>query len=307
MKKLSRIFAPSRTRSEESLVPTIWAATLPYLSVSAMSPHQSSDALSGKPPISAVILTRNEQAHIAAVLENLADLADQLIVIDMHSEDETVRIANRYTSHVYSHPLITGFNAARNLGHEHALHEWILVVDADERLPDTLREKLREVVNSDLGDYVAIQRLNFVLGHPLRHGDYAKDWQTRFYKKHFASPWPESVHQEPQFHGRKLSLPDEPAFTIQHYTSPTIDALLSRLQRYTRQDALILQNIDYRFSALKLLGQPTWSFFRAYILKQGFRDGIPGLIYAVYYAFYFFLVRARFWENARSEKLSQQK
>ena len=106
------------------------------------------------------------------MLENISDLADEMIVVDMQSEDKTVDIVRRYTSTVYSHPVIAGFNAARRFGHEHATHEWLLVIDADERLPDTLKAKLREVVEKDLGDYVAIQRRNFVLGYPLRHGDH---------------------------------------------------------------------------------------------------------------------------------------
>lgn len=107
-----------------------------------------------------VILTRSEEAHIAGVLENISDLADELIVVDMQSEDETVQIASRYTSQVYSHPIIRGFISARNLGQDHASHEWIPVVDADERLPEKHRSKLREIVEKDIADYVAI------LDHP---------------------------------------------------------------------------------------------------------------------------------------------
>jgi len=253
----------------------------------------------GKAPISAVILTRNEEANIAGALENLSDLADELIVVDMQSEDKTVQIAKRYTSRVYSHRVIRGFNAARNLGHEHASHDWILVLDADERLPEKLKSKLRDVVERDLADYVVFQRLSFALGRALRHGDHREDWQERFYKKQYSTPWPESVHLGPRHGGRKLTLPDEADFTMLHYTCPTIDSLVSRLQRYTPQDAIELQEIGYVFSPFKLLAKPALYLIRSYLWKQGFRDGVPGLIFAVFYAYYFFLARARVWENTR--------
>jgi glycosyltransferase involved in cell wall biosynthesis len=260
------------------------------------------DLLAGSPrkaPVSAIILTRNEESNIAAVLENIFDLADELIVVDMQSEDKTVEIARRYTSHIYSHPLIPGFDAARNLGLDHASHEWILIIDADERLPERLQSKLREVVEKDLADYVSIQRCNFILGCPLRHGDNRHDWHIRLHKKTSATPWPESVHIEPRFHGRKLALPDNPDFTVLHYAVPTIASMLSRLQRYTPQEAIALQRAGHIFSPLKLVGAPAWLFLRSYVLKGGFRDGIPGLIYAAHSAYYAFLARACVWEAAR--------
>lgn len=253
-------------------------------------------------PISAVILTRNEESHIAALLENISDLAAESIVVDMESADQTVAIAGRYTSHIYRHPLIPGFIAARNLGQSHASHEWILVIDADERLPDTLKTSLREVVAGDLADYVSIPRRNYALGFPLLHGDHRHDWQIRLYKKQFATSWPASVHTPPRFHGRGLKLPDREPFTMLHYTSPTIDSLVSRLQRYPALDAIELQRAGHVFSPFKLIAQPAWLFFRSYLLKQGFRDGLPGLIYALHATYYAFLVRARVWENLRSLK-----
>jgi glycosyltransferase involved in cell wall biosynthesis len=265
-----------------------------------------SDAPSGKAPISAVLLVRNEESHIAAVLENIADLAEELIVVDMESEDKTVEIASRYTPLIYPHPLIRGFEAARNLGIDHASHEWILIIDADERLPEKLKSKIREVVAQDLGDYVEIERRAFALGHPLKHGDQRHDWQTRLYKKGFATPWPESVHTPPQYHGRKLTLSDHEDFTMLHYTSPTIDSLVSRLLRYTPQDAIELPLAGHVFSPLKLVGQPIWFFLRSYVLRGGFRDGIPGLIHTMHAAYYAFLVRARVWENTRSGKTGEK-
>ena len=268
-----------------------------------MNTDRAPDAPSVKAPISAIILTRNEEANIAGALENILDFADELIVIDMQSEDKTVEIASRYTSHIHRHPLIPGFNAARNVGHDNASHDWLLVLDADERLPAKLKSKFREIVDKDLGDHVETDRLNFILGHPLSHGYHGRDPQIHFYKKSCATPWPESVHLWPQFKGRKLRLPHDADLTILHYTSPTIDALLSRLERYSRQDARELEAIGYVFSPLKLIAKPVWFFIDSYFLKQGFRDGTPGLIYAVYFAFYFFVGRARFWENNRSGKL----
>jgi glycosyltransferase involved in cell wall biosynthesis len=268
-----------------------------------MKTDRAPDAPPAKAPISAIILTRNEEANIAGALENILDLVDELIVIDMQSEDKTVEIASRYTSHIFSHPLIPGFDAARNVGHDNSTHDWILILDADERLPSKLKSKFREIVDKDLGDYVETDRLNFILGHPLSHGYHGRDPQIHFYKKSCATPWPETVHIAPRFTGRKLRLPHDADLTILHYTSPTIEALLSRLQRYTRQEAIQLDALGYAFSPLKLVAKPVWFFIDSYFLRQGFRDGTPGLIYAVYYAFYFFIGRARFWENKHSEKL----
>lgn len=89
-----------------------------------------------------------------------------------------------------------------------------------------------------------------------------------------------------------------------HYSSPTIDSLVSRLQRYTPRDAIELQQIGYVFSPLKLIAKPAWYLIRSYLLKQGYRDGVAGLIYAVFYAYYFFLQRAIVWENTCSGKRS---
>lgn len=267
-----------------------------------MSISASPAGIAGKAGISAVLIARNEEGHIAQVLENIADFAAECLVIDMESTDRTVELAKLHTSLIYSYPITQGFNVARNLGHEKASCEWILVIDADERLPASLKLRLKAIVDQDLCDYVSIPRRNFILGHPLRHGVHREDWQIRLYKKSCVTPWPESVHLGPSFDGRMLRLADRDDLAILHYSSPSIDSLIARVLKYTPQDALELRRIGYKFSVVKLISYSLLYFFRSYIVKRGFLDGVVGLIYAVHMSYYYFMARARVWEYEQVEE-----
>ena len=138
-----------------------------------------------KPRISVVINTLNEEGNLPYALRSVHTWADEIIVVDMHSEDRTVEIAREYGARVYFHDRIAAFDGARAFAVSQATGEWVFLLDADEMIPQPLSLKLMQIASDDTADVVIVSRLNYLLGGPLGNtgsGPY-QDRHPRFFKK----------------------------------------------------------------------------------------------------------------------------
>jgi len=132
--------------------------------------------------ISAVINTRNESENIFDCLNSLK-FCDEIVVVDMESTDNTKEIAKQFTDKVFDHPMVGYVEPARNFAISKAIGDWILVIDADERIPKTLAIKLEEIAEKNEIDYVRIPRQNLIFGQWVRHSRWWPDFNIRFFKK----------------------------------------------------------------------------------------------------------------------------
>ncbi len=251
--------------------------------------------------ISAVINTLNEEAHLAECLASVRGFADEIVVCDMHSDDRTAEIAVSLGARVVPHPR-TGFvEPARRFAIEQARGEWVLVLDADERLTPALAERLRQAAAAGDCDVVAFWSRYWYFGGWVRHGDfYRGDWARFFRRAVYLRAYTEA---ETQVHHNFLNLLREPRllrlppeYHILHYAYPTIEKYLTKtLGMYACLEAEQRHRQGQRFSLRRLLGRPVAVFVRSYLLRQGFRDGLRGLILNVLYAGYHFAIWANVW------------
>jgi glycosyltransferase involved in cell wall biosynthesis len=253
--------------------------------------------------LSVTIITRDEAAQIGDCLDSLC-WADEIVVVDTGSVDHTREICQKYTPYVYQLPW-EGYAAAKNAALDRATGDWILSLDADERVSAELQEEitaLRHQPMAALADGYAIPRRNYLWGRWLRYGGLYPDYQMRLFKRGSGCFKARRVHESVQIDGRvdRLQQP------LDHYSYQSLGDVIQRLDRYSSLAALDLRDHGPPFRVLTLVMRPMGRFLRNYVLKQGFRDGMPGLIMAVSYAYSVFAREAKLWELTRDSELGPQ-
>lgn len=248
--------------------------------------------------ISAIVNTLNEEENIEACLQSL-DWCDEIVVVDMYSEDKTVEIAQRFTDKIFYHPKMGYVEPARQFALDHTTGDWIFVLDADERVPASLAEKLKEIAEANAYEIVAIPRRNYILGRWIRHGGNYPDYQARFFQRGRLT-FGSQIHHANQLHGKVHRLPKSEPGLI-HFSYTDLNSLLSRLIKYTDVEAKHLQEKNTEFSLLCMLLHSLRRFFNYYILKRGFLDGIPGLVVCLNASLYRFYTYIKLWEKNQAD------
>jgi len=257
----------------------------------------TSPAVAGK--LSVVILTRDEEPNIADCLESVR-WADEIIVIDDNSSDRTVEIAKRYAGKVITRALNGDFSAQRNAGIEEAAGDWILQMDADERVTEGLKEKITEVLKN--GSPMAafrFRRVNIFCGKPLVAGGEDLHKPLRLFKKDKAKFSRAKIHEE--------LVPDGPTgeldAAMEHRNFPDISHYVSTQDFYSALEAKALSDkvglLPEKMLRGELLFGPVKLFFKIYLKRKGYKDGMRGLIFAVLSAWRRFLIYAKYWELNR--------
>ena len=229
------------------------------------------------PRISAVLNTFNAEEHLDLVLESLKGF-DEIILVDMHSTDATRAIATRHGARIIDFERCNICEPARNAAIQAASHPWVLIVDADEVVPEALRNHLYQVAASaNPPAALNIPRINFFMNREMR--SLYPDYITRFTRRD-AIDWPPVIHARPVVNGRIDSIParrKDLAFI--HLAKNTVESRLEKMARYTAME--VGRRGPRRYGAATFILKPLARFFRAYILKGGFRDGHPGLLWAL--------------------------
>jgi len=241
--------------------------------------------------VSVAIVTLNEEAEIGPCLESVS-WADEVIVVDAHSSDRTVEIAKKYTNNVILRDW-RGYADQKNWAADQTRHDWILSLDADERITPSLQEEIKKVIASPpncAGYYVP--RKNFFLGRWIRHGGWSPDYTLRLFAKKTGRFGDRAVHEAVRVDGPTKYLENP----IEHYTYRSLEAYHTRAGRYSALAAYEMKKEGKRFRLMDLCLRPLWTFLRMYLIRQGFRDGAEGLILAALYGHYTFLKYAKLWE-----------
>lgn len=252
-----------------------------------MRSDSSSSDVEHAPPrvaLSVVIPTLDEEARIREALAGL-DWADEIIVVDGGSADRTVALAEAAGARVQ---VVRGTTIAgqRNAGIAAARHEWVLALDADERVSPELRDELRDVVASRPPMHAAYRMKfrNMYLGRELKHGPWGRDWHVRLFRRErrFVTS---RVHE----HLEPIADVGTLTGTVIHYPYRDIAHHVAKIVKYARWGAEDLRGRGRRAGVWELTARPAWRFGRDYIIWSGWRDGTAGLIAACLSAFAAFL------------------
>lgn len=239
--------------------------------------------------ISAIVLTKDEEKNIEECLETLR-WCDEVIVIDDYSEDKTREIARKLGARVFKHHLNNNFAKQRNFGLKKAKGEWVLFVDADERITPELAKEIKQEVKKDERHAFIFKRQDFFMDKPLKHGETANVKLLRMAKKN--GEWQRTVHEvwETKWETKTLKNP------ILHYPHSSISKFLEEINFHSTLHAQALKQEGVKFSLFRLIFNPLGKFFQNYILRLGFLDGMPGLIVALMMSFHSFLARAKLYQ-----------
>jgi len=240
--------------------------------------------------ISAIILTKNEELNIIDCLETLK-WCDEIIVIDDYSTDLTAELALKQKFKLYKHNLNNDFSSARNFGLEKANGDWILFVDADERVSKALKTEIQSsVVNSNFDGFY-IRRIDHIFGRKLRFGEFVNTRLLRLAKKNKSSKWVGKVHESWEISGN-IGLLNSPLI---HFPHPSITLFLAEINFYSTIRARELYEQKIKANWYQIILYPLSKFVLNFILKGGFKDQIPGLIAATMMSYHSYLVRAKLW------------
>lgn len=252
--------------------------------------------------ISVVINTRNEEKNLPHALASVRYLTDEIIVVDMESADRTREIAKKAGAKVYLHKPTGYVEPARNFAIGKATGDWILVLDADEEVPDKLTRVLKKIANnSESADFYRLPRKNIIFGKWIRYSRWWPDYNIRFFKKG-KIVWSEIIHSVPETHGKGLDLEAVEDNAIVHRNYKSVEQFIDRLNNYTTQHAKLLVKDGYKFSWKDIITKPTAEFISRYFAGEGYKDGLHGLALAKLQAFSELILYLKVWQMEKFKK-----
>jgi hypothetical protein len=245
-------------------------------------------------PLTVLIPTFNEAENIRECIESVADLASEILVMDNFSSDETPEIARHLNATVHQRAF-DNFSTNKNAAIELAACEWILILDADERLTPALREEIATVVASPTAEAYGIDRETYFCGARVRCWS-GKSVVRLFRKGRAHYNLAKLVHEELAVDGRIGSLKNP----MLHYTFRSFEQYLPKIQAFTSLAAQEEFKKGKRTGLLSLLLYPPMRFLKTYALRGGIFDGIPGILIAWLSAYSIYLKHAKLWELQKS-------
>ncbi len=241
--------------------------------------------------ISVIVITKNEEERIKACLESVK-WADEIIIADTGSTDNTLEIARGYTKNIFACKG-NNFMVWRNEAIEKASGDWILYLDSDERVLESLRKEIEEVTKSAENSAYAISRRNIIFGQEEKYGPFWPDWVVRLFKKSDFETWVGEVHEYPKFKGRLGYTKN----SFLHLTHRDIDHVVLKSLSWSKIDAkLRLEAGHPQISGWRLLRILTTELFNQGIKRKGFFSGTVGVIDSLMQTFSMVITYIRLWE-----------
>lgn len=243
-------------------------------------------------PLSVAIITLNAASQLEACLTSAA-FADEIVVVDSGSTDGTVELAQRCGARVI-HQDWLGFGPQKQFAVDAAAHDWVLCLDADERVSPELRATMENALqNPSTAAAFRFPRCNRFLGRYLKHGEGYPDWSLRLFDRRSARWSDDAVHEKVLATGPVGTL----AGDLLHDSAETLAAYLTKQNRYTSLAAEMAFADGKRAGFGQLLLSPLIRFIKFYFVRQGFRDGLPGLIHIAIGCFNSFMKYAKLLER----------
>ncbi|MBI2985721.1 MAG: glycosyltransferase family 2 protein [Deltaproteobacteria bacterium] len=251
-----------------------------------------------KPEISAIVVCFNEEENIRECLDSLR-WCDEIVVVDSLSTDRTVEICRQYTERVIQRPW-AGYRDQKAFAHSQATKDWVILVDADERVPPELREEIREALKRFGTRYAAfsVPRLVHYLGRWWWRGGWYPDYDIRVFLRELATWGGSDPHEKILISGRvrRLRRP------LHHFSYRDISDHLRRINHFTDVSSRELREQGKRWGWMDNVCRPAFRFFRSYVWKRGFMEGFPGLFVAATAGIYVFLKYAKLRERELTEE-----
>jgi glycosyltransferase involved in cell wall biosynthesis len=247
--------------------------------------------------VSGCVIARDDASRIEACLASLAWTDETVVVIDERSRDATEPLARRAGARILRH-VYQGNLEQKNFALDQLKTDWVVALDADEALSPELSARLRDRLASDPDglDGIELNRVTRHLGRWIRHGDFHPDWQLRVFRRSRGRWAGSNPHGRVRVAGRVERL----AGDLEHASYHDLADQLARVQEYSRVEAEQLHRRGRRARISDLCLRPPARFLRAYLLKAGFLDGVPGFVIAAVTAFHVFLKYAKLWELTRA-------
>lgn len=250
--------------------------------------------------ISAVLMVKNEEHQIERALKSL-DWVDEIVIVDGESTDKTRDIARKYTDKIIVHPFSGSFTEDRILGEQAATSDWILQMDADEEVTPHFREKCLQMLSNGSSRYEGFKfhRKNFFLGHSMKWGG----WRHQIFLMHRRgkATYGGKVHHVIRVQGQVGLIDAE----INHYPFRSLTQFVERHNRYSTYIADDIKDkyglVSLREIKYHLTLRPLKLFWKSYVKKKGYRDGMHGLIFSILFAFQHFLEWAKYWEKYKDQ------
>ncbi len=245
--------------------------------------------------VSAVIIAYNEEANIGRCIKSLA-FADEIIVVDSGSRDNTVKIASAMKAKIFTRGW-QGYSRQKNFAIGKAKNEWVLSIDADEEVSSELAGEITRIVISPYEGYF-IPRRAFFLGRWINHCGWYPDLQIKLFRRN-SGKFDESrqVHESVLLNGKAGTLKND----LFHYSYDNLGQYYSTLNRYTELAAISMKERGRKGRIAEVLLNPPYTFVRMYLFRFGFLDGLAGLFVCLLSSFYNFVKYAKLWELTRKK------
>lgn len=226
-----------------------------------------------RPPLSAVVITRDCAGPLRTCLASLR-FCDEMLVVDSGSRDDTVSVAQAMGARVL-HQDWLGFGPQKQFAVSRATHAWVLCVDADEEVSPELGASIEAALGAASHDVYACPRRNHFLGRPLRHGEGYPDWSVRLFDRRRAHWSDDAVHER--------VITTSPVGRLRgdllHHSAEQLQTYLAKQERYTDLQAARLHAAGKRVGLIRMLLAPALRFVKFYVVRLGFLDGWPGLVH----------------------------
>ena len=245
----------------------------------------------GRPPLSVIVPTFNEEATLRDCLESVR-FADEILVVDSFSTDRTLDIARTFGARVLQHEYVYSARQ-KNWAIPQAKHEWVLLIDSDERVTPGLREEILALLSSGpRHDGYWILRANHFLGRRIKRCGWGTDKVIRLFRRDLARYEDREVHAEIELPG-PLPVLRHP---LEHHSFRSFGQYWRKIQIYSEWGAARLYREGRRAGPLEIFGRPVTRFFKMYVVRLGFLEGVHGLVLSMLGAFTVYLKYARLWE-----------
>lgn len=252
--------------------------------------------------ISALLLVKNEEEIIEDCLKQL-EFADEIIVLDQQSSDQTEQIARKFTKNVFRTES-EDFAKNRNLLANFAKGEWLLYMDADERLSGDLISEIKETISEAKYQAYYFARKNFILGCEMRHGGWWPDYAPRLFRKKNFIKWTGVVHESPKISGKFGHMTNP----LIHKTARSVTKMLEKSIKWAKVEAKLNHDANRsKVTIPKAIKAGIFEFINRYFFKKAFLDGVIGLIESIYQALHATIVLTYLWElqNKTKEKYKE--
>jgi len=239
--------------------------------------------------LSALVLTYNEEDHIADCLESISWI-ERIVVVDSLSEDKTKNICQQYDNVDFYENEFEDFASQRNFALNKINTDWVFVIDADERVTPELKDEIIKILNKPEAEGYEIGRKNYFLGKWIKYCGWYPDYTLRLFKSRYR--YKGLVHESPQIDGKIDQLKND----FIHYTYKDLESYLAKMNQYTTLDAEKKYNAGKKIGIIYILIRPFLEFIKMYILKKGLFNGLQGLVLSIFSSYYQFIKNIKLWE-----------